>query len=156
MSKRYLTKVYRSRATYFPIYLMITIIILVLGYLYYIRNNPSTIALIISGIFIFLAILISEVHRIREWWAITNSSLVHSVSIMNKNVREVDFASISDLDLDQPLTKRIFGHGDVNVRLFLNETSIKIKDIHNPVGFIEEFQRIIRMNRERKDGIRKL
>jgi hypothetical protein len=145
--RKYLIRVKRSRKTYLLIYLMNLIIISLWGYLYYNGHALNRIALIISAIFIFLTIKFTELHRFKDWWGVTESSLVQSTGIFNKNVREVDFSSISDLDLDQPFFKRILNYGDINVRLFLNETSIKIKNITKPRAFIEELQRIISMNR---------
>ena len=82
--------------------------------------------------------------------------MIQSTGIFNKNVREIDFSSISDLDLDQSFFKRFLNYGNVNVRLFLNETSIKIHDISNPEEFIETLQRLISMNRRPRHGIRKI
>ena len=103
-----------------------------------------------------MTIKVSEYLRLRDWWAITNNSLVQSTGLFNKNVREIDFSSISDLDLEQSFFKRFLNYGNVNVRLFLNETSIKIIDITKPNDFIENLQRIISMNRGKKNGLRKI
>jgi len=154
--KKYLIKIKKSRKAYFLTYLMIFIILFALGFLYYNEQTPNQIILIISGIFIFLLIYIAEIKRFREWWAITDSSLIHSIGILNKNVREISFSSISDLDLDQSFFKRILNYGNVNVRLFLNETSIKITDITKPTEFIEELQRIISMKKEKNHGPREI
>lgn len=151
--KEYLMKVHRSRTSYFFIYFIMLIIIL---FLIIFNNFISHLLISISFALIVFSILIIEVHRLREWWAITNSSLIHSFSILNKNVREVGFSSISDLDLDQPLFDRIMHHGTVNVRLFLNETSIKITDIHNPIDFIECLQEKVIKERMKRDGTKKL
>ena len=155
LKKRYLLKVKRSRKTYLMIYLMILAILLSLIYLYYDGKTPSRLALIVSGIFIILAIKFTELHRFKDWWVITNNSIIQSTGILNKNIREIGFSSISDLDLDQPFFKRILNYGNVNVRLFLNETSIKIVDINKPREFIEELQRIVSMNKEQRDGIQR-
>lgn len=157
MKKReYLIKVRRSRKTYLLIYLMILSIIFLLGYIYYNGETPARIALIISGLFVLFAFKFTELHRFKDWWAITATSLIQSTGIFNKNVREIDFSSISDLDLDQSFFKRLLNYGNVNVRLFLNETSIKIVDINKPGEFIEELQRIISMTRKKNHGIREI
>ena len=157
MPKReYLIRVRRSRKTYFLIYLMVLFILFYLGYLHYNGNTPSKTALIVSGIFILLSIKIIELHRFKDWWAVTDSSLIQSKGILDKNVREIDFSSISDLDVDQPFFKRILNYGDVNVRLFLNETSIKIVNINKPRRFITELQKIMSANRGQRHGIRNI
>lgn len=149
MAKRkYLLKVRRSRKAYIPIYLMNLFIIFLLIFLNAKGYTIERSTLIFSIVFVILCVKITEIHRIRDWWAITDSSFIQSTGIFNKNVREVDFSSISDLDLDQHLLKRIFRYGDVNVRLFLNETSIKIKSINKPGEFIEELQKVMSKNRK--------
>jgi membrane protein YdbS with pleckstrin-like domain len=148
--KEYLIKVRKSRKAYFFLYLMILIVLGALFYLKYMGKTPSKNSLIISFIFIVVLIQFIEIQRFRNWWAITNKSIIQSLGIFNKNVREIGFSSISDLDVDQPFFKRILGFGDVNVRLFLNETSISITDINKPEEFIEELQRVMSMSSERK------
>lgn len=151
--KNFLLKVKRSRRSYFLIYLMILIIIGVLIYLRKIGLTIPTITLVISIGFILFLIKSIEVHRMKDWWAITNSALIQSLGLLNKNVREVGFSSISDMDVSKPFFKRFLNYGDVHVRLFLNETSINIKDISNPEQFVEDFQIIISQNRKNHHGI---
>ena len=153
--RKYLIKARRSRKTYFLIYVMIFSILFLLGYLYYNDYPLNKFSLIVAFGFIILLFKVTEIYRLKDWWAITESSLIQSTGIFNKNVRELDFSSISDLDLDQPFFKRILNYGNVNVRLFLNETSIKIININRPGEFIEELQRIMSMARRRDNGIRK-
>jgi uncharacterized membrane protein YdbT with pleckstrin-like domain len=152
--RKYVLKVRRSRKAYLPLYLMVISLLILIGYLYYSGNPLDPIGLIVSGVFVLLTIKFTEVHRITDWWAITDNSLVQSLGLLNRNVREVGFSSISDFDLDQPFFKRILDYGNVNVRLFINETSIKINDINRPAEFIEELQKRISLNQEQKNGIR--
>lgn len=154
--KEYVLKVKKSRKSHLVYYLMILAIILILSYLSLNGYQMGGFVFIISGLFVFGILAFIEVNHAREWWAITNSSLIHSFSILNKNVREVDFSSISDLDLDQPLLKRMLNYGDVNVRLFLNETSICIKNINSPKLFIETLQGLMAERGGKKVGIRKI
>jgi len=152
--KKFLLKVKRSRKTYFLVYLMILIII---GVLVYFKRNGliiPTFTLIISIGFVIILIKFTEIHRIKDWWAITDSALIQSLGLLNKNVREVSFSSISDMDISKPFFKRFLNYGDVNIRLFLNETSIKIKDISNPTQFVEDFQLIISQNRRNNNEFR--
>ena len=154
MQKRnFLLKVRRSRKSYFFIYLMILAIVGVLIYLNQIELTIPPLALIISIVSIVLLIKFIEIHRIRDWWAITDSELVQSLGLLNKNIREVGFSSISDMDIHQPFFKRLLNYGDVNIRLFLNETSIKIKDINNPEQFVESFRVIISQKGKNNNGI---
>ena len=75
-------------------------ILIVVGILIYFRKmglDIPTFALVTAIVFIVLLIKITEIHRIRDWWGVTNSELIQSLGLLNKNVREVDFSSISDL-----------------------------------------------------------
>lgn len=155
MAKRkFLLKVRRSRKLYLFPYLMILSVVSLLIYLLISGYKITTPTWIISFVFISSTTKFIELHRIKDWWGITETSLVQSLGILDKNVREVDFSSISDLDLDQPFFKRILNYGNVNVRLFLNETTICIKDINNPEKFIEDFQAIIAKRRGGQNAIR--
>ncbi len=155
MKSRYLIKVRRSRKTYFLLYTMILAVFGIIFYLMY-RGYPIKLnTWMIAGGFSIILIIFSEIHRIRDWWAVTEHSFVQSKGLLSKNIREVDFSSISDLDLDQHFFKRIINYGNVNVRLFLNETNICIKDIDRPEDFIKDLQSIISEKRTKKDnGIR--
>ena len=53
------------------------------------------------------------------------------------------FSSISDLDLDQPVHKRILGYGNINIRLFLNENPMRVSDINNPENFFDRVRKEI-------------
>ncbi|MBU1246170.1 MAG: PH domain-containing protein [Nanoarchaeota archaeon] len=146
--KNFLLKVRRTRRSYFLVYFMILIII---GVLIYFNINGlaiPTFTLVISIGFIILLVKFTEIHRMRHWWAITDSTLIQSVGLLNKNMREVSFSSISDVGINKPLFKRLLNYGDVTVRIFLNETSIKIKNISNPERFVENFQSIISQDRK--------
>lgn len=143
-----LLKVRRSRKSYFLIYFLILAIIGFLAYSKVIGLAVSSLALILSVSFIFLLIKFTEVHRMKDWWAITDSVLIQSLSLLNKNIREIAFSSISDIEIDQPLFKRFLNYGDVNVRLFLSEKPIRISNINNPEGFVEDFQLIVSHSRK--------
>lgn len=133
---------------------MVLILIFLLFYSTFIKGlELSRFVWVTSIIFIILGIKLPEYHRLKDWWGATETSLIQSLGIFDKNVREIDFSSISDLDLEQPLMKRILNYGDVNVRLFLNETSISIKNINNPGQFIERLQDIISKHRKYKHEI---
>ena len=147
--EKILLKVFRSRKSYFPYYFLIVAIVAFLGYNHYYLGEISSRVLIASVIAIVVLIKLIEVGRIRNWWAITDCSLIESKSILNKNVREIDFQSIADIDLDQPFYKRIGGYGTINIRKFLNEKSITIRDINNPEKFINLLHDAIRKEKDK-------
>jgi uncharacterized membrane protein YdbT with pleckstrin-like domain len=139
-----LLKVFRSRKSYFPYYLIILVIISLLGYFYYYKGGVESSVLIVSIVLGIVIIKFIEIDRIRDWWAISDTSFIESRSILNKNVREIDFNTIADIDLEQQWYKRIFGYGTVNIRKILNETSIVVRDINRPEKFINLLHDAIR------------
>ncbi len=83
-------------------------IFIIVGVLIYFNGVGLTVpkfVLIISISFIFLLIKFTEIYRIKDWWGITNSGFVQSLGLLNKNVREVGFSSISDMDVHKPFLK---------------------------------------------------
>lgn len=108
--------------------------------------------LISSLIFCLVLVMIIEIHRYRDWWALTDSNFVESKSILNKNIREIDFSSISGLELDQPLYQRILNYGTVIVRMHLNGAPIFINNIKNPEEFLRKAQRMIFEKRKNNNG----
>lgn len=153
---KYILKVRRSRKRYLPLYFMIFFLIFLLSYLYFQGFELSRVAIIVSFVFIFSVVKFIEIHRIKDWWAISNNKLVQSLGIFNKDFREIGFSSISDLDIHQPFLKRCLGYGTVNVRLFLNETSIKIPDINKPERFVETLHGLMTNSGGKNGGIREL
>lgn len=147
-------KVRRSRKKYIPLYIMVLALILFILFLRSRGFEISRFAMITSIIFIFLVLKFSELHRFKDWWAVSENKLVQSMGIFDKNVREIGFSSISDLDVHQPFFKRVLGYGTVNVRLFLNETSIKIPDINRPERFVETLQGLMSNSGGKNGGIR--
>lgn len=143
-----LLKVRKSRKSYFLLYFLILVGIFCLFYLPSrgIEITPKN--LIISIIVMLVVIKFIEIDRVRDWWAITPSSFIESKGILNKNVREVDFVSMSDISLDQPWYKRIWGYGVVNIRIFLNETVLKVKDINDPEVFIDILKDAMRADKK--------
>jgi hypothetical protein len=155
--RKFLLQVKKSRKQFVLAYFLSLLLVFSVLYLIYRGYNVSLLALGIATFFFLITLFVAEVIHTREWWAITESSLIHSESILNKNVREIDFSSISDLDIDQPLIARILGYGTVHIRLFLNETSVSIKNINSPENFIEELKTAMSVNQwKRGNGIRKI
>ncbi len=153
--RKYVLKVRRSRKSYLFLYFLVLIVLGVTGYLYFSGYNLKISSIILAICFSFLVVYTIEIFHRREWWAISESRLIHSVGILNKNVRDVDFSSISDLDIDKPLFKRMLNYGTVNVRVFLSDTSIPVRDIHDPEGFIDILEDYMAKDRRKKHGIRK-
>lgn len=146
-----LVKIYRSRKTYIPIYILILLVISYFIYYYiFISQEVDNKLLIYLIVGIVVTIKITEIHRIRDWWAVTESSFIESKGILSKSIREIDFHTIADISLNQSLIKRFLHYGNVEIRKFLNETSIIIPGINHPERFINFLRRTIR--KEVRDG----
>jgi uncharacterized membrane protein YdbT with pleckstrin-like domain len=152
MPKRvFQVKVKASRNSYFLVYLMILSII---GAIIYLMTQGIQIEkwiLISSVVFILFLIKIIEIHRHRDWWALTDTVLYESKSILNKNIREIDYSAIASLELDQPLYKRFLNYGTVIVRMRLNGAPVYINNIKSPEDFLRRDQKIIFEKRRKNE-----
>ena len=124
-----------SRKVYIPFYLMVFILI---GVILYIKLNNlflNPIAIMAAVLFIIIILNFTEFHRLNNAYEVNLSSLVHKKGILRKVTKNIDFLSISDIDVSQSLWQRLFNFGDVNVRLFSLDTTTSIKNISNPNEF---------------------
>ena len=128
-------KVRTTRKLYIPLYLMTIILIIVIGVIKLKEMQLSQSALIGVIVFIVIIVLFVEVHRFKDLYEINQNSLVHSHGILNKKIKSSDFFAISDFDVNQKLWQRLFGFGDVNVRLVSHDSSTAVKNINNPTKF---------------------
>jgi hypothetical protein len=151
--KKILFKVRRSRRSYLLVYLIALGFFMILIYLANTGLTMSPLTWIIALFLILSLIKYAEIHRIKDWWGITDSALIQSLGLLNKNIRHVGFTSISDMDINKPIHKRVLNYGDVNVRLFLSDTSINIKNISNPDRFVESFHIIISEHKKKNHGM---
>lgn len=148
----FILKVRQSRKGFFTAYLMAIIVIIILSYLYLNEHKIEKIPLLISTVFIVLCIKYVEYNILSNWWAITDSTVVQSTGLFNKNIRSVDFPAISDFDIDQAFFKRIFDYGDVNIYLFSPKTKMTIKNINNPEEFFNVLESSLKKWRMRMAG----
>ena len=124
-----------SRKLYIPVYLMIIVLVLVIIYLKVFGLSINKLAFIGAIAFAIISFLFIEIHRLRDLYEINPNSLVHSNGILNKKVKSVDFFAISDSDVSQNLLQRMFNFGNVNVRLFSQDSTTSVKNINNPLEF---------------------
>ncbi len=123
-----------SRKMYFPIYLMVFILIFIIGYIKYNGLALNNIALILGIIFIIFAIKSTEIHRFLNLYEINNNFVVHTSGIFSKKVKNIELTSISDVRIDQNLWQRIMGYGNIYVSLFA-EVNI-VRNVNNPRKFV--------------------
>lgn len=134
--EKILLKVHRSRKLYLIFYLLILASFFCLGYSFYKQKLIDEQFLLIFLGILFLVIFITEIHRIRDWWAITDNSFIESQGIFSKTIREINFQSIADIALDQSFLKRLLDYGTVELRKLMEERSIIIPNINRPERFI--------------------
>jgi len=137
LKKRVLIKTTNSRKVYLFIYLMIIILI---GVIIYIKAtgrplNSYAIKLVIG--FVIASVIATELHRRYNTYEVDEGSLVHTMGILTKRSRKMDFSAISDLYVIQTLWQRMLSYGSVEVRLFSGENTTHIKNINNPSTFVD-------------------
>ena len=140
-------RVRNSRKSYFPIYLMIFILVLTITIIKISGKELNKFALEAVLAFSAALIIFTEIHRLSTFYEINESSLIHSHGIFSRVTRKVDLTAISDADSKQTAWQRMLNYGDVDARLFSADSTLPIKNINNPekfTNFLEE-----RMNEKR-------
>jgi len=140
-------RVRTSRKRFIPLYSMAAVLlgtVIVIKY----RGLPLSPFYFYGAIaFAVLVVKYVEVLRFNDWYEVNPAFLVHSNGIFNRNERNVNFGSISDLDVKQNLWQIIFGYGDIHVRLFSADTTTLIKGINHPKNFAQFLEdTIVRRN----------
>jgi uncharacterized membrane protein YdbT with pleckstrin-like domain len=139
-----------SRKAYAPLYLMIIIILVTILIIKIsgreLNNTIFQIALIFVG---FLLVTI-EVYRYGIFYKITDSSLIQSKGILERKTRKVDLISISDADSKQTAWQRLLNYGDVNARMFSQDSTLAVKNINSPEEFADFLEE--KMNEKRSSG----
>jgi len=145
-------KVRTSRKSYFLIYVMIFILVIAMVVIKIYGEDVNK--FLFQAVLIFSGILIIfiEVHRLSIFFEVTSISLVHSKGIIAKTTRKVDLSSISDVDSKQSVWQRILGYGDVDVRMFSRDSTLKIKNINNPKKFANFLDKKMNEKRSQSSG----
>ncbi|MBI2043863.1 PH domain-containing protein [Candidatus Pacearchaeota archaeon] len=126
-----------SRKIYFPIYLMIFILVLTLGIAKITGKEVSNLTLKLAIGFIVACFVITEVHRLGSWYEVNPNALVVSKGLLSRTTRRVDLVSVSDADTRQHVWQRFLNYGDVRARLFSKESTVLIKNVNKPEEFID-------------------
>lgn len=139
-----------SRKLYIPVYFMIiTLICLIV--IIRVEDLPlNKAALIAAIVFILIGIKFTEVHRLGNKYRIDFRSLIHTKGYFNIVSRKVDLLAVSDIDVSQTLWQRLWGYGDVNVRMFSKDSNTSVKNINNPDLFASMLQKKMRGRRVRE------
>ena len=147
--KKEMIKLRTSRKAYFPVYLMIFILLFAVIAIKVSGKEINQFALNLVLIFSAALIIFIEVHRLKDLYEINNTALVHSVGILSRKTRKVDLISVSDADSKQTAWQRILNYGDVAARMFSQDSTLLVKNIHNPVKFAD----FLEMKMDEKNGI---
>ena len=143
-------RITNSRKVYLWIYLMILILIAVIIFIKLTNRslNPLAIKLVLT--FVVISIIVTELHRKYNTYEIHENALIHTMGILSKRSRKMDFSAISDLYVDQNLWQRLLSFGNIEVRLFSGENTTYIKNVNNPSDFVEIVLRKINQEMKRK------
>lgn len=136
-------KVRNSRKLYIPLYFMIIILFLTIGFIKMSGKEINDLAFRAIIIFSLAILVFTEFHRIRNSYEINSNSLIASKGILNKNIKKVDLLSISDVDSHQNIWQRMLNFGDVNARLFSKDSATSMKNISNPVKFANFLEKMM-------------
>ena len=151
--EKVLMKARPSRKQYLPFYIMT---LLLAGLLIYLNIKGITIswtAVVSFMIFFFLGLNLTEVHRLNTLYEVTPTKVRCNYDmLLNKNVQRVDYIGISDIYVKNTVWQWIWGYGDVNIRLFSKEATIKIKKINKPDEFADVVEKVMMSYRTGKSG----
>lgn len=137
-----------SRKTYFPFYLMIVALAVLLVFLYFEGYGISLLLIFIFILFTFAVINITETHRFSSSYAIQKDSLTCIYGLLNKNIVKLDYYGISNIDINQNLWQWILGFGDIEVKLFSRENKSVLKNINKPSKFVERLEKVMESKRK--------
>ncbi len=146
--KKDFMKVRNSRKLYFPIYLMVFILIGVLVFIKYNGLIINKMVFIIVGLFILGSIKSAEIHRLCNSYEVNKNSLVHTMGLFTRKTRSMDFFAISDIEVKQGVWQRLLGFGDVSVRLYSGESDSPVKNINKPKKFGRFLRKMIEARRK--------
>ena len=138
--KKDLMKVRNSRKLYFPIYLMIFVLIGVIVFIKYNGLSLNKLALILVGLFVLFSMKFVEIHRLCNSYEVNKNSLVHTMGLFNRKIRSMDFFAISDIEVKQNFWQRLLGYGSVEVHAASGANIIKVKNINKPGRFVDTLE----------------
>lgn len=133
-------KVRNSRKVYIPIYIMIIVLVITLVYIKYSGNQLNDLALKLVLAFSLILLIATEIHRLGNSYEINSNSIIHRTGYLTIVSSRSEFGAISDSYVKQNPWKRIFSYGDVVIHLYSKENRSIIKNINNPLKFVDFLQ----------------
>lgn len=133
-------KVRNSRNVYVPIYIMIIVLIITLIYIKYSGSQFNDISLNLVIGFSIILIIATEIHRLGNSYEINNNSIIHRKGYLTVISYRSEFGAISDSIVKQNPWERLWSYGDVVIHLYSKENKSIIKDINDPLKFVDFLQ----------------
>lgn len=133
-----------SRKQYIPFYLMVLFLLGLLIYLNFKGVELSGGAVTAFLLFFFIGLNLTEVHRRNTLYRVTpNNILCIYDYLLNKNVQKIDYFGISDIYVENGLWQWLLDYGNILVRLFSKDATIKIKNINKPNEFADVIEKVM-------------
>lgn len=129
-------KLRNSRKIYFPIYIMILILIGVVGYIKFNNLPLNKFAFYGAIAFVVLGIKLGEVHRLFNRYELTSEYIIHSYGFFSTNVTRIYLPTISDLILKQSVWQKLLNYGNIEVHRYSDGSVIDLKNIPKPSKFL--------------------
>ncbi len=126
-----------SRKLYIPVYIMVAILFGTIAFIQLSGRDLNFIAVQATLIFTFFLFASTELHRINNVYEIHPGSLVHVKGILKKITRRTDLLAVSDADISQNLWQMMLGYGNVSVRVFSQDSTMRVRNISGPSQFVD-------------------
>ncbi|MEK6914712.1 MAG: PH domain-containing protein [Nanoarchaeota archaeon] len=143
-------KVRNSRKLYIPFYLMIIFLIIFLSYIKFSNRPISDISFKLVLAFIILVIIVTEIHRLGNFYEVNDKSIIHTNGYFWTISKRIEFGAISDIDILQGPWQRMMKFG--NIVLFKFSEGPILKNINRPKDFVDYLQTKMRGFRARGPG----
>src|SRR3989344_7577740 len=130
-----------SRKTYILFYLMIAVLAGLAVFTAVSGRELNSLVLWAIVIFSLVGILFTETHRLENLYEINDQSVIHVKGIFFKNTKRTDLLAVSDAELKQGPWQTLLNFGDVDVAVFSRESTTAVRNINNPMAFINFLER---------------
>lgn len=143
-------EIYRTRSSrklYIPIYSMIFILFATVVFIQFSGRELSILAVQATIVFSLFLLMTTELHRINNLYEIHQNALIHVKGILKKITRRTDLLAVSDADISQNLWQMMLGYGNVSVRIFSQDSTMRVRNISKPSMFVDFLED--KMNKKR-------
>jgi uncharacterized membrane protein YdbT with pleckstrin-like domain len=131
----------RPTAKFLMVRLLLTaVIFLAIQYAYfrYWRGVEKLSALPWMASLIFIPVLLRGLRRQYTTVSITGGRLRYETGMASKSTRTIQLAKVQDVRVDQTLTQRIFGVGNLSIETAGEASRLMIPDVDNPQSLADQ------------------